>query len=128
MVKKYKCTEISYQEALFVNQNLNWNDWFVAQLKNFFGTKQKKNKQSAISLSNGHHIITIFGYDDTKAKKYDEIKLFIHDSTLENPRTKKKLSNEIKSVSLGKLKNYFVNPYGFDSIAISYLENNNQSV
>lgn len=131
VVKNYKCIEKNYVD-LQDNNIPDWDAWFVSQLKEAFGkespSKFNKTEASAMSFANGKHVITILGYE--QGKKPNDIILYIHDSTYEDPNTKTLINDKIITMSLADLKKNYIHHevidnqvfYDFETTGISYLK------
>ncbi len=89
VVKDYECIENSYGVSFLTSNSLDWNTWFVDQLKaSFGGEKIDPNNASAMSFTYSTHFITILGFENLNTKNKDDITLYIHDS---DPEVKDRL-------------------------------------
>ena len=133
VMKNYTCIEKNYAIEKSQDDLLTWNDWFISKLKEAFCSDKKTSKgnaTSAMSLSNGKHIITILGFDTTGAENQDDIKIYIHDSLFkDDPQTGEQRNNKILAMTLGCLKNTYLTEgegefkyFNDDNTEISYLK------
>lgn len=89
VVKDYECIENSYGVSFLTKNSLDWNTWFVEQLKaSFGGEKIDRQNASAMSFTEGTHFITILGFKNLNETNKDNITLYVHDS---NPKAEGRL-------------------------------------